>query len=43
MKKFLFKLLLLSVAWFSVMAQKSPARVLVLGLDGFSTEGYYQM
>lgn len=40
MKKFLFKLLLLSVASFSVMAQKSPARVLVLGLDGFSTEGY---
>lgn len=40
MKKFLFKLLFLSVASCSAMAQKSPARVLVLGLDGFSTEGY---
>jgi predicted AlkP superfamily pyrophosphatase or phosphodiesterase len=40
MKKFLFKLLFLSVASISAMAQKSPARVLVLGLDGFSTEGY---
>jgi predicted AlkP superfamily pyrophosphatase or phosphodiesterase len=40
MKKFLFKLLFLSVASVSAMAQKSPARVLILGLDGFSTEGY---
>ncbi|NQX38214.1 Type I phosphodiesterase / nucleotide pyrophosphatase [Pedobacter steynii] len=40
MKKFLFKLVFLSVASISAVAQKSPARVLVLGLDGFSTEGY---
>lgn len=40
MKKFFFSLLFLSVASVSAMAQKSPARVLILGLDGFSTEGY---
>ncbi|MCX2450123.1 alkaline phosphatase family protein [Pedobacter sp. PLR] len=40
MRKFFFKLFFLSVASISAMAQKSPTRVLIIGLDGFSTEGY---
>ncbi|ETZ22060.1 alkaline phosphatase family protein [Pedobacter sp. V48] len=40
MRSFFFKALILSVISFSANAQKTPARVLIIGLDGFSTEGF---
>jgi predicted AlkP superfamily pyrophosphatase or phosphodiesterase len=40
MRSFFFKALILSVISFSANAQKTPARVLIIGLDGFSSEGF---
>jgi predicted AlkP superfamily pyrophosphatase or phosphodiesterase len=40
MRSFFFKALILSVISFSANAQKTPARVLIIGLDGFSAEGF---
>ncbi|WP_316814074.1 ectonucleotide pyrophosphatase/phosphodiesterase [Pedobacter heparinus] len=35
-----FNILILVLVSFSATAQKKPARVLIIGLDGFSTEGF---
>jgi predicted AlkP superfamily pyrophosphatase or phosphodiesterase len=40
MRSFFFKALILSIISFSANAQKTPARVLIIGLDGFSAEGF---
>jgi len=40
MRTFFFKMLVLVLASFSAVAQKTPARVLIIGLDGFSAEGF---
>ncbi|WP_316767592.1 alkaline phosphatase family protein [Pedobacter frigiditerrae] len=42
MRTFLFQIIILLGFSFSVKAQKSPARVLIFGLDGFSAEGFHK-
>ncbi len=40
MKAFFLKFLFLILTSFSAIAQKTPERVLIIGLDGFSAEGF---